>query len=87
MIIYLFSFKHAFSINEFRVYIDIKNHIIISKNNCNEIHDIISQSTKKCKAYITQDHIIQTSEKRMILQELLNNFVRINQNEEKSRRS
>ena len=80
------SFKHASPIDGFGVRTNIRNHIITSKNGCNGTHDVISQSAKECKACMAQGRTAQASGKRMVLQELSNNSVRINQNGEKSRR-
>jgi hypothetical protein len=86
LIAHLSSFKYISLINGFGVRINIRNHIITSKDGCNRIHGIISQSVKEYKAYIAQGRTAQASRKRIVLQELSNNSVRINQNGEKSRR-
>jgi hypothetical protein len=80
------SFKHVSPIDGFGVRTNIRNHIITSKNGCNGTHGIISQSAKECKACMAQGRTAQISGKRMVLQELSDNSVRVNQNGEKSRR-
>jgi len=80
------SFKHASPIDRFGVRTNIRNHIITSKNGCNGTHDVISQSAKEGKACMAQGRMAQASGKRMVLQELSDNSVRINQNGEKLRR-
>jgi hypothetical protein len=83
---YSSSLEHASPIDGFGVCTNIRNHIITSKNGCNGTHNVISQSAKECKACMAQGRTAQASGKRMALQELSDNSVRINQNGEKSRR-
>jgi hypothetical protein len=51
--IYLFSFKYISLINGFGVRINLKTYIIMSRNGCNEIYEVISWTTGECKAYMT----------------------------------
>src|SRR5271155_196791 len=83
---YSSSFKHASPVDGFGVRTNLKNHIITSRNGCNGTHDVISQSAKECKACMAQGRTAQSSGKRVVLQELSENSVRINQDGEKSRR-
>ena len=80
------SFKYTSPIDGFGVRTNLSNHIITSRNGCNGIHDVISQSAKECKACMAQGRTAQASEKRKVLQQLSENSVRINQNGEKSRK-
>ena len=81
------SSKHISLIDEFGVRTNLQNHIIISTNACNGVCVILSQIAKECKTCITQGRTAQASEKRMIMQELSVNSVRIKGDEEKIRKS
>ena len=58
LIAHLFSFEYTSPIDEFGVRTNLRNHIITSRNGCNGTHDVISQSAKKCKAYMAQDRTV-----------------------------
>ena len=64
---YSSSFKHASLIDGFGVRTNLTNHVITSRNGCNGIHDVISQSVKECKACMAQGRTAQASEKRKVL--------------------
>src|SRR5438876_448675 len=80
------SFKYTFLIDEFGVRTNLASYIIISRDSCSGTHEIISRDIKKCKTCMAQDRTVQISEKRKVLYKLSENSVRINQDEEKSKR-
>jgi hypothetical protein len=81
------SSKYTSPIDGFGVRTNLQNHVITSTNACNGVCVILSQTAKECKACMAQGRTAQASGKRMAMQELSVNSVRINQDGEKARRS
>ena len=82
-----FFFKHTFLIDGIEVRTNLQNQIIISTNACNGVCEILSQIAKECKACMAQGRTAQASGKRIAMQELSVNSVRIKEGGEKVRRS
>jgi len=82
-----FSSKHTSPIDGFGVRTNLQNHVVTSTNACNGVCVILSQIAKECKACLAQGRTAQASGKRMVMQELSVNSVRIKENGEKVRRS
>src|SRR2546421_3684330 len=62
--------------------------MFVSRTNaCNGVCEILSQIAKECKACMTQGRTAQASGKRIAMQELSVNSVRIKEDGEKVRRS
>ena len=81
------SSKYTSPIDGFGVRTNLQNHVITSTNACNGVCVILSQTAKECKACMAQGRTAQASGKRMAMQELSVNSVRISQDGEKARRS
>jgi hypothetical protein len=77
------SSKYTLPIDGFGIRTNLALHV---QENCQGIHEVISQDAKECKACMAQGRIAQAGERRKALCELSENSVRINQAGEKSRK-
>src|SRR5436189_3323173 len=48
------SSKYTSPVDGFRVHTNLVSHIIIRRDGCSGMHEIISRDTKECKAYMAQ---------------------------------
>ncbi len=80
------SSKYTSPADGFRVHMNLASYIMISQDGCSGIHEMISQDTKECKAYMAQGWTAQVGRKRKDLYKLSENSVRSNQDGEKLRR-
>jgi hypothetical protein len=46
---------------------NFQTHIIINKNNCDEIYEYILRIASECKVYMSQSRTAQSCEKRKVL--------------------
>ena len=83
---YSSSSNHISPVDGFRVHTNLTSHIMISRDGCSGIHELISRDAKECKACMAQGRTAQAGEKRKALYKLSENSVRSNQGGEKSRR-
>jgi len=81
------SSTYTSPIDGFGVRTNLQNHVVTSTNACNGVRIILSQIAKECKACMTQGRTAQASGKRIVMQELSVNSVRIKEDGEKVRRS
>ena len=81
------SSKYTSPIDGFGVRTNLQNHVVTSTNACNGVCVILSQIAKECKACMAQGRTAQASGKRIAMQELSVNSVRIKEDGEKVRRS
>ena len=63
------SSKYASPVDGFGVRTNLENHVITSVNGCNGIHDVLSQTTKECKACMSRSRIAVASGGRKALQD------------------
>src|SRR6266480_7331653 len=81
---YSSSSKYTSPVNGFRVRINLVSHVTTGRDGYGGTHEVLSQNGKACKAYMAQGQRAQGGEKRKALYELSENYVRINQQGEKS---
>jgi hypothetical protein len=80
------SSKYTSPVDGFGVRTNLASHVTTSRDGCGGIHEVLSRDGKVCKACMAQGRSAQGGEKRKALCELSENYVRINQQGEKSRK-
>ena len=81
------SSKYTSPIDGFGVRTNLQHHVVTSTKACNGVCVILSHVAKECKACMAQGRTAQASGKRIAMQELSVNSVRIKEDGQKVRRS
>ena len=64
---HLSASKYTSLANGFRVRTILETYVIISTNDCNGSHDVLSQTTKECKACMSRGRLVVINGERRAL--------------------